>query len=137
MRGSFAPVEFEVHSKELEVLEGALPEGLEGAYVRTGGCPAGASPGALPRLLSAARQQLQLCTVLLLRILQVTSASCVHWWPWLPATPAGLCTQQAAVRTAPPNTPATIPAPTHTTLRCAAPCRPQPQARALRRNPLV
>jgi carotenoid cleavage dioxygenase-like enzyme len=57
MQGSFAPVEAEVHSQELEVLEGALPEGLEGAYVRTGGCAAlrAPVPASLLRVWSGAR----------------------------------------------------------------------------------
>lgn len=37
---AYAPVSGEVHEAELEVIEGALPPGLSGAYVRTGPNPA-------------------------------------------------------------------------------------------------
>lgn len=39
MLGSYAPVSSEVLAEELEVLEGALPPGLEGAFIRTGSNP--------------------------------------------------------------------------------------------------
>ena len=40
LSGGFAPVERELHESELEVVEGELPSGLAGAFVRTGPNPA-------------------------------------------------------------------------------------------------
>lgn len=37
MSGPFAPVEGEAYEAEMEVVEGAVPPDLVGAFVRTGG----------------------------------------------------------------------------------------------------
>ena len=37
--GASAPVSKEIHSHQLEVVQGAVPEGLDGMYMRTGPNP--------------------------------------------------------------------------------------------------